>query len=1116
MNKEVDIFKDIDFKRYTNRANPADNITWKTFHCTLQKADGTVLYDNAHVEAPHSWSQQAVDTLAFKYFRKNGVPVDELSNEKFPDEKIPLQFLHCKPLHEDKRERFLGAETSAKQVFHRMAGAWTYWGLKYHYFDTQQAWKFYSACYTLLAHQVFAPNSPQWFNTGLAWAYGITGKAQGHWHHENNIYYSPGNDDGDDTDPRLKVVPSKDEYTRPQCHACYIQKIEDNLVRTDGIFDLVNKEARLFKQGSGSGGNYSRIRAKGEPLAGGGASSGLMSFLKLPDVAAGTIKSGGVTRRAARMVVVDIDHPEIEDFIDWKVKEENKVAALEAGSFVVRRALRKIFDLTKNRDNNSEGMRLMLLDGALFEANAAGVPFSLAQRTRVAAQQGMSFEDFLFEEFNTAWEGEAYQTVSGQNANNSVRIPDEFMKRLTHLLDYPETELDQSWQLKDRTTDKVYTVNPVDLWNKICKAAWLSGDPGVQFSDVVNEWNTCADEEIRGCNPCAEYLWYDDTACNLASLNLCKFLSYEHYEHDKHGNVVATSKWHNDSYKTAVRIVTTILDITVSMAQYPTKSIAEQSLRYRTLGIGYANLGAAIMRQGFPYDSDEGRKFASKVTSDMTAIAYQQSALLAARLGSYPAYETAAHCKVMDQHHQAHVHALKNTDLSTWGDIPTQRGLRNAQVSLIAPTGTIALVMGCDTTGCEPDFSLVKYKKLAGGGSMKIVNHSVKDTLTLLGYGEANRQHVLDEILAERPFRHLLKPEHHAIFDCAVPSPGGTRSIDPMGHVKMLAAIQPFVSGGISKTVNLPHNATVQNISDIYTYAWRNGIKNIAVYRDGSKLSQPLNVSAAQMNQKREGPNPVTKDYVDARKEVSSFQKDVQETEDEDKEFSASVDAILSEKQDVSDYPGDITPENAHLLSEDAPRQRKRLPARRNGYTQKLVVGNMSFYIRTGEYEDGTLGELFITASKSGTLLRALMDAFAVSMSIALQYGVPLDEFIEAFRDTQFEPNGIVAGHSDVRMCSSILDAIVRDLEKHYLQKNTEKRRVFSRRPDDTLIEYTGEDAQRVYPSIKEVLAANVVEAPSKNISYQGIPCTHCEQFKLIRNGNCYLCANCGETTGCS
>ncbi len=1056
----------------------------------IKNPDGSIVFRAADIDVPAQFSQVATDVLAQKYFRKAGVPkalkkVEENDVPSFLWRSVPdTEALKALP----ENERF-GSETDARQVFDRLAGTWTYWGWKGKYFTSEEdALAFRDELAYMLATQRVAPNSPQWFNTGLHWAYGIDGPGQGHFY----------------VDPFTgKLVKSKSAYEHPQPHACFIQSVEDDLVNEGGIMDLWVREARLFKYGSGTGSNFSYLRGEGEKLSGGGRSSGLMSFLKIGDRAAGAIKSGGTTRRAAKMVVVDIDHPDIEAYIDWKVKEEQKVAALVTGSKIVAKHLKAIMKACVNceADNDEcfDPAKNPALKREIRAAKKDQVPENYIKRVIQFAQQG--YKDMEFKTYDTDWDSEAYLTVSGQNSNNSVSLKDDFLRAV---------EADGDWNLTARKDGRVMkTLKARDLWDKISYAAWASADPGLHFNTTMNDWHTCpAAGPIRASNPCSEYMFLDDTACNLASLNLLQFKD------------AATKKINIADYEHAVRLWTVVLEISVMMAQFPSRQIAELSYEYRTLGLGYANIGGLLMSSGIPYDSAEGRAICGALTAIMTGVSYATSAEIASELGPFPGYAPNRDnmLRVIRNHRRA-AHgetsgyeglsvdpvALIHADCSdpaliahakaAWDKalaLGEQHGYRNAQVSVIAPTGTIGLVMDCDTTGIEPDFALVKFKKLAGGGYFKIINAAVPEALRTLGYTESQIAEidayavghgnlnqapsinpsslkakgftdekieavngalkaafdikfvfnqwtlgadflkgtlkVSDEQLSDMSFNlleHLgftkkeieaanihvcgamtlegapfLKPEHLAVFDCANPCGKiGKRYLSVESHIRMMAAAQPFISGAISKTINMPNEATVEDCGAAYMLSWRLALKANALYRDGSKLSQPLNAALI---------------------------------EDEDEE-DALEDLI---QQPVAAQAVTVTEKIIERVIERVVREREKLPNRRQGYTQKATVGGHKVYLRTGEFGDGRLGEIFIDMHKEGAAFRAMMNNFAIAISLGLQYGVPLEEYVEAFTFTKFEPAGMVQGNDAIKNATSILDYVFRELAVSYLGRH--------------------------------------------------------------------------------
>src|SRR6188768_1896550 len=918
-------------RRYTKDGQSAyADIAFRLTTSEIRNPDGSVVFKADNVEVPEFWSQVASDVLAQKYFRKAGVPA---RLKKVEENSVP-SFLWRSVADEDalaalpEKERYIG-ETSSKQVFDRLAGTWTYWGWKGGYFNSEgDAQAFFDELRYMLAAQMCAPNSPQWFNTGLHWAYGIDGPSQGH-------YY---------VDPFTgKLTRSKSAYEHPQPHACFIQSISDDLVNEGGIMDLWVREARLFKYGSGTGSNFSALRGEGERLSGGGKSSGLMSFLKIGDRAAGAIKSGGTTRRAAKMVIVDIDHPDIQTYIDWKVMEEQKVAALVTGSKINQKHLKAILKACVNCEGSGDDCFSPEKNPALRReiklARRSMVPDNYIKRVIQFAKQG--YKDIHFPTYDTDWDSDAYLTVSGQNSNNSVRVTDHFLKAV---------EADGKWDLTYRKNGKVAdTLDARALWEKIGYAAWASADPGLQYHTTVNDWHTCpASGEIRASNPCSEYMFLDDTACNLASLNLLTFRDEK------------TGQFQVESYEHGVRLWTVVLEISVMMAQFPSKQIAERSYEFRTLGLGYANIGGLLMTSGIPYDSDAGRAICGALSAIMTGVSYATSAEMAEKLGPFPGYKKNREhmLRVVRNHRRAaygertgyekvatHPVPLDNASCpdqtliahakAAWDRVLAlgeKHGYRNAQATVIAPTGTIGLVMDCDTTGVEPDFALVKFKKLSGGGYFKIINQSVPAALRNLGYTEKETDSIIkyavgtasfagapfinhqslsekgfiaDEIkrldaavisafeigfvfnkytLGEECLQRLgftpeqyndfewsllealgfseeeidaandyvcgtgmlegaphLKEEHLPVFDCANKcGKKGRRYIHANGHIRMMGATQPFISGAISKTINLPNEATVEEIADAYLLSWKLGLKANALYRDGSKLSQPL------------------------------------------------------------------------------------------------------------------------------------------------------------------------------------------------------------------------------------------------------------------------------------
>lgn len=1152
-------------RRFTKKGeSPYAGIKFVTRSSQIKNPDGSVAFNMDNVIVPDSWSQVATDVIAQKYFRKAGVPLVDDKGQ---------------PVLDENGEQKLGHENDSRQVFHRLAGCWTDWGKRYNYFDTEDdAQTFYDETVCMLAHQMCAPNSPQWFNTGLNFAYNIDGPSQGHY------YVDPDSQE---------LKKSASSYARPQPHACFIQSVSDDLVNEGGIMDLWTKEARLFKYGSGTGSNFSAIRGRGESLSGGGRSSGLMSFLKIGDSAAGAIKSGGTTRRAAKMVIVDIDHPDVESFVNWKVVEEQKVASLVTGSQIIKEHLNEIMKACQNKELKEKRFDLKenkALRAAAGAAKKQRIPENYIYRVIQFAKQGYTSIDF--DDYNTDWNSDAYGTVSGQNSNNTVRVNNEFMNSVSENKDF-------ALKSRVRPGEVVKEIKAKELWEQICVAAWNSADPGLQFDTTINEWHTCPnDGRINASNPCSEYMFLDDTACNLASLNLVKF-------YDTKNN-----QFKIEDYKHGIRIWTVILEISVLMAQFPSKEIAERSYDFRTLGLGYANIGALLMRMGYAYGSKEALAITGCLTAILTGESYAASAEMAGELGAFPKYENNKEpmLKVIRNHRRAAYDASDYEDLTilplpidqklapsdmlkasheAWDralELGEMFGYRNAQTSVIAPTGTIGLVMDCDTTGIEPDFSLVKFKKLAGGGYFKIINESVPHALRNLKYKESEIQDIVnycrgtgtlksapminheslkakgftdevldklemsltqafditfafnkftlgetfmtntlkitDEQLEDPSFsllHHLgfsdadieqannyccgtmtvekaphLKQEHYPIFDCANRcGKFGTRYILADAHIEMMAAAQPFISGAISKTINMPGEASVEDVSKAYFKSWGLMLKANALYRDGSKLSQPLNSTAADI-------------------------------------FEAIEDS-KSEEGVVN--PKDVAEKVVYKYLS----KRRVLPNRRGGYTQKAEVGGHKVYLRTGEFEDGGIGEIFLDMHKEGAAFRSLMNCFAIGISIGLQYGVPLEEYVDAFTFTRFEPNGVVRGHDNIKMSTSVIDWIFRDLAMNYLGRydlvhvspedirNTSVKRVEDKE------KAPAQQVQAAAGGMQEVQMGLSAASPSggakkamserdqaKLKGYEGDACPECGQFTLLRNGSCMKCDSCGATTGCS
>ncbi|KXK44461.1 MAG: Ribonucleoside-diphosphate reductase subunit alpha [Chlorobi bacterium OLB5] len=1212
--------------------NPYDKIEFDKRTSVIRNPDGSIVFEMIDIVVPKHWSQVATDILSQKYFRKAGIP---RVLKRVHEEGVPVWLQASEPDFDAMKDipdsdRYM-SETDSRQVFNRLAGCWTYWGWKYGYFNTEDdALAFYNEHCYMLAQQMAAPNSPQWFNTGLHWAYGISGPAQGH-------YYVDGKTG--------ELKKSEDAYTHPQPHACFIQSVSDDLVNEGGIMDLWVREARLFKYGSGTGSNFSNLRGSNEPLSGGGKSSGLMSFLRIGDRSAGAIKSGGTTRRAAKMVTLDLDHPDIEEYINWKVVEEQKVADLVTGSKLMNIHLNKVikacFEVHPENDPFDKRQNKHLAR-AISDARKSLIPENYIDRVIHLAKLGV--KEIHIPTYDTDWNSEAYLTVSGQNSNNSVRATNEFMKAV---------ENDGTWDLYWRVElnkAKKEGREPVackklkarDLWEQISYSAWACADPGIQYHTTINEWHTCpAGGEIKASNPCSEYMFLDDTACNLASLNLVKFYNFDKEQFDI------------KAYRHAARLWTIVLEISVLMAQFPSREIARLSYDYRTLGLGYANLGALLMLQGIPYDSQEALAITGALTSILHMRSYATSAEIAKELGTFPRFKENEQnmLRVIRNHRRAAYNvpneeyeglsiypvginkrycpdallaaAREDSDLAL--DLGERYGYRNAQVTVIAPTGTIGLVMDCDTTGVEPDFALVKFKKLAGGGYFKIINESVPPALKKLGYTENEIHDIIkyctghgsiigcpginpaalaekgftaevlaqvekslpsafdisfvfnkytlgadfckdtlgftDEQLDDYNFNILkalgftkedieaandfvcgtmtvegaphLREEHYAVFDCANKcGKKGTRFISADAHIKIMAAAQPFISGAISKTINLPNEASIEDMKHAYMLSWKLGIKANALYRDGSKLSQPLN-------------------------SVS----DGEDFEHESEEIA-----------DTMSKPNDIIRIAERIIHRYIAKRRK-LPFRRRGYTQKAKIGTHSVYLRTGEYENGQLGEIFIDMHREGAAFRSLMNCFAIAVSLGLQHGVPLEEFVDAFVYTRFEPNGIVIGNPNIKMTTSLIDYIFRELAVTYLGRNdlshisqeTEMRTSpidsISKLDNETDFEdeevyserFIDEPVNKVTPVTPVKVSEPVTNGPSvspsqtisggplgiqmtgaatiKNVSvseeaekirqakqkgYTGDICQSCGSLTMVRNGTCLKCVTCGDTSGCS
>jgi len=1226
---------------FTDRnSGPYYDIVWERRKSEILGSKGKAIFSEDTVIVPAFWSKIASDIIAQKYFRKAGIPTDKIYEWKrwLPAAENPEDPGNSLPTD--------GCEHDARQVFHRLAYTWMDWGRRNNYFDGEEDEKaFYDETCYMLAHQFAAPNSPQWFNTGLYAVYGIDGPAQGHFYFDTE---------------KNEVVKSESAYKRPQPHACFILSIDDDLVNEGGIMDLMTREARLFKYGSGTGSNFSRLRGLNEKLSGGGYSSGLLSFLKIGDRSASAIKSGGTTRRAAKMVTLDIDHPDVENYINWKSGEEHKVASMVTGSLILKKHIdgikKALAGFRGPEEDKFNAEKNHELAAVLRAALGDKIPASYLYQQLRRLEQGD--EEVDVSQYSTAWEDEAYNTVSGQSSNNSLRVTDEFMRAVLS---------DTDWDLKSRTSgEAVKTVKARKIWTDIARTSWQCADPGLQYHTTINDWHTCpAGGEIRASNPCSEYMFLDDTACNLASINLVALYD----KRKKAFNV--------EGYLHAISIWTTILEISVVMAQFPSLRIAELSYQYRTLGLGYANLGTLLMIMGLAYDSEQGRAVAGALSAMLTGEAYAQSARMASEHGPFARYnENAQNMLRVIRNHRRAVNNAADSEYEELHTVPKgidpvycpaylldaakdawdralefgkAHGYRNAQVTAIAPTGTIGLLMDCDTTGIEPDFALVKFKNLAGGGQFKIINQSVPIALETLGYSPQTIEEIVAyamgrktlngapainvESLKAKGFtpeaiqaaedavktatnleavftpwvlgksfvekvlkvpestwalqgfsllKHLefvkedieeaelfacgtmalegapgLKKEHYVIFDTANPSgKKSKRSIPWTAHIGMMAAVQPFISGAISKTINMPNSANYDDVKGAYMLSWKNGLKAVALYRDGSKLSQPLNSVDP-------GADPL-------------------------------VETILKVEKGL-DIPVSA-PDRKKLSSRGL---RRALPNRRMGYTQKAKIGGHSIFIRTGEYEDGNLGEIFLDMHKEGAAFRSLLNSFAITVSLGLQYGVPLEEYVDAFTFSRFEPNGFVQGHDYVKMATSVIDYIFRDLAISYLKrsdlaqvkpedleatgtksdfgvsdgKDRGDKHSAGFRPNATVSTPKSAPSSQVsqqavsqqtlmpasstgktvkgqggsfagssmpidggpvagnaakagiapsgahtavmegsYPEENEVI--KIVNARIKG--YEGDPCSLCGSFSLVRNGTCLKCDNCGSTTGCS
>jgi ribonucleoside-diphosphate reductase alpha chain len=953
----------VDCKLSPKGADPFAGLEWERRRAEIADGKGNVVFRQDDVEVPKTWSMLATNVVASKYF------YGALGSEE--------------------------REYSVRQLVHRVARTIADWGLSGGYFASpEDAENFYSELAFACVNQVGAFNSPVWFNVGLYDVYGHTSNSR------SSYAWNP------DTQVCEQIG---DTYKYPQASACFIQSVDDTM---EDIMRLAGSEAMLFKYGSGTGTDLSTLRSSREKLSGGGTPSGPLSFMRIFDQVAGAIKSGGKTRRAAKMQSLKIHHPDIESFIECKVKEEKKAWSLIEEGY----------------------------DGSLG--------------------------------------GEAYDSVMFQNANLSIRVTDEFMESV---------ESDGDWQTRTVTDgEPVDTYKARDLMTKMADAAHLCGDPGVQYDSTINRWHTCKNTgPINASNPCSEYMFLDDSACNLASVNLMKFV-------DENGTFDV------DRFKHVVRLFIIAQEILIDSASYPSDRIAENSHRFRPLGLGYANLGALIMRLGMPYDSEAGRAFAGSVTALMTGHAYATSQELCKVVGPFDGWAENSDCMadVMKMHRAAvdeidsiaAPSAIKKASRDAWDQVVAgaSKGFRNAQVTVLAPTGTIGFMMDCDTTGVEPDIALVKYKQLAGGGMMKIVNRTLRPALLRLGYSEDEIDGILryvDENDTIEGAPHV-KSDHLQVFDCAFKAVKGTRTIPYQAHLRMMAAVQPFLSGAISKTVNLPTEATTSDIMQTYMEGWKLGLKAVAVYRDGSKRIQPLSTS--------DGEEKSTVKAAAPRDEAHQTHQDHEE--------------ILN-------------------AARRAP-YRRRMPYTRQSLTHKFEVAGHEGYLTVGMYDDGSPGELFITMAKEGSTVGGTMDAFGTAISLCLQYGVPVRELCQKFAHSRFEPSGFTK-NPDIPMAKSLVDYIFRWLHVTF--------------PNGTLDGMAEEDPATAGAPVTEPtpvatvststpVAATTVAAPEASTEHEEVQRVD-EQFDhfmedapacdvcgaiTVRNGACYRCYNCGNSMGCS
>ncbi|HZJ68529.1 MAG TPA: vitamin B12-dependent ribonucleotide reductase [Candidatus Eisenbacteria bacterium] len=992
---------------------------------------GEILTEMRNLEFPAHYSQQACDIITSKYFRKAGLNTPE------------------------------GHETSIKQVAHRMVIFWVTQLLDEGLIDQDQATILYDELVYGLLNQMFAPNSPQWFNTGLKQAYDISGGQS------ELYYYDPAQE---------KVVMSKDTYSKTQASACFILSIEDKLLGRHSISEHYVTETKLFKGGSGTGSNFSKIRGEGEALSGGGQSSGLMSFLRGLDRNAGAIKSGGTTRRAAKMVCLDVDHPEIEEFMTWKAKEEDKVIALNKMGY----------------------------DGGI--------------------------------------DGEAYLTVSGQNSNNSVRFSDEFMQKVDELDQNPDTKI----KLRGRVDQDINKdVSVKHLWDTFNQSAWRCADPAPQFDDTFNAWHTCPAGEdgeigakhnrINSTNPCGEYAFLDDTSCNLASINLLRFYNAQTKEFDL------------AAYKHVIQLGQLVLEASIIGGQFPTEEIARKTYLFRTTGLGVANLASLMMSMGHPYDSDEARALGAALVGLLTGLSYRTSALISKASEPFAKFDiNKKHMmRVIRNHSRAAgvrkdetedlhytlpvvnhklIEELGFLDLSqelikSWQEAEEygdNYGYRNAQVSVIAPTGTISFAMDCASTSIEPFFSHVTYKKLVGGGFMELVNPMLTDGLRSLNYNEKEIKDIVDYILKKENGRIVdgkiegaphLKEKDLPVFDTANQCGTGKRFIHYMGHVKMVAALTPMISGAISKTVNLPNTASVQDFKDVALESWKLGIKGITLYRDGSKFAQPLNV------------NLDSEEVFELPLEELSYQQLLERARKLEKDINTLQSGIKTHmNQDGTELP--------HSQAS----QREKLIGIRSGRTHPAKIEDVKIYTTVNRNEEGNISEIYITTDREGTTIMGLLNSLSKTISVMLQYKIPAHSIAKMLRGQKYEPYGFVSRHPNIKYCTSISDLISKiiDLEIGDFTRIQIK-------PDQDQISELNEqgsygfgatpqinEVDNVVPMITQVgfeefVHEDAVEAAKTGEKiYDGTTCPNCSSARMVRNGTCEVCLDCGTTTGCS